>query len=542
LQHNHHILKFSTVKKQLFPTSSVNPALNRMTMKALNLLVAAVLVATQPILAQNKNDNTWLVGIGPNIPEIYNGGAIIDFSVEPPNIKYRNLPSMGRALAFTSICDANGNLMAYCNSCGMVNVYDTLIENGAMLNSPGHEFEFSCGPILTGPGAGYPSRSPFFVPWPGSDSKYAYFHVRFDYPKPPHPFYYAESFLYSVVDMAENNGRGKVILKNGLIVKDTIGDMLAAIRHGNGRDWWVVCDEFNSNQTFVALLTPDGVQGPWRRDTPLKWSGDIQLFYLSQAVFSPDGRFYARYNYPNGIQVMGFDRCNGTFTTGLQLLYLDTPGYTVGMAISANSRFLYATNGITVYQFDLEADDVQASRTFIAEYDGHSAPLPTTFNMMQLAPDGKIYMNATNGVYKLHVIHNPDAKGQACNLEQHGLELPVSVGFTMPMYPHYRLTNWAGSPCDSLAGVAVQQPEKEAVVLSIAPNPAEAFIQVGINSDEGGMLRVVDVAGRLMFQSATEATAPFVRIDVQTWPAGVYYALWASENGRSGKGRFTVMR
>jgi hypothetical protein len=93
-----------------------------------------------------------------------------------------------------------------------------------------------------------------------------------------------------------------------------------------------------------------------------------------------------------------------------------------------------------------------------------------------------------------------------------------------------------------LAGVAVQQPEKEALVLSVAPNPAEAFVQVGINSDEGGMLRVVDVAGRLMFQSATEATAPFVRIDVQTWPAGVYYALWASSNGRSGKGRFTVMR
>ena len=82
-------------------------------MKALNLLVAAVLLAAQTTLAQNKNDNTWLVGIGPNIPEIYNGGAIIDFSVEPPNIKYRNMPSMGRALAFTSICDAAGNLMAY---------------------------------------------------------------------------------------------------------------------------------------------------------------------------------------------------------------------------------------------------------------------------------------------------------------------------------------------------------------------------------------------------------------------------------------------
>jgi hypothetical protein len=93
-----------------------------------------------------------------------------------------------------------------------------------------------------------------------------------------------------------------------------------------------------------------------------------------------------------------------------------------------------------------------------------------------------------------------------------------------------------------LAGVAVQQPEKQALVLSVAPNPAEAFVQVGVNSDESGMLRIVDVAGRLMFESTTEATAPFVRIDVQHWPAGVYYALWASENGLSGKGRFTVMR
>lgn len=512
-------------------------------MQKLVLSLLTSLVAIQFSFSQNLYDYSWLVGDGPNQPENMAGGAILNFQETPVSISYRNMPSMGRTLAFTNICDAHGNLVAYTNSCGIANSTDNLIENGAGLNAPGYEFVFSCGPVLDGLGANYPTRSPFFLPMPGQDSQYVYFHLRKDYPEVPPTFYHPESFLYTVLDMTANNGQGKVTKKNALIAKDTLTDAITAVRHGNGRDWWVVCPELNSDEVFLGLLTPEGVQGPWKRKTPLPWGGEPELEYLEQAVFSPNGELYARVSYRNGLQVFHFDRCSGQFSQGLQLTLPVEDVSTVGLAISPNSRFAYVSTGYKVYQFDLDTTDVQASRTFIAEYDGHLAPLWTTFNMMQLAPDGKIYMNATNGVYKLHVIHNPNEKGLACNLEQHGVELPVIVGFSLPMFPHFRLLDVEGSPCDTLGISTTTQPlQSQHDGMSIYPNPAKEYVQIGFESEKGGTLSVFDAVGRLVMSEKTAAGSQLVSIALEHWLPGIYYVKFQSNDGLRLTGRFIVTR
>jgi hypothetical protein len=308
-----------------------------------------------------------------------------------------------------------------------------------------------------------------------------------------------------------------------LIAKDTLTDALTAVRHGNGRDWWVVCNELNSDEVFICLLTPEGVQGPWKRKTPLPWGGEPELEYLEQAVFSPNGELYARVSYRNGLQVFHFDRCAGEFSDGLQLTLPVEDVSTVGLAISPNSRFAYVSTGYKVYQFDLEAADVQASRTFIAEYDGHLAPLWTTFNMMQLAPDGKVYMNATNGVYKLHVIHNPDAKGTACNLEQHGLELPVIVGFSLPMFPHFRLLDMEGSPCDTL-GISALRPEPgQGGGISIYPNPAQNEVTLTSKEPMEGRWMLTNTTGRILREGSIIEGQNSLVIDTASLPSGVYF-------------------
>lgn len=468
----------------------------------------------------------------------------MDFRETPVDLSYRIMGPMGRSLAFTNICDAQGNLVAYSNSCGIVNYFDNLIENGSGLNSPGYEFEFSCGPILTGPGAGYPTRSSFFLPMPGQDSQYVYFHLRKDYLEVPADFYHPESFLYTVVDMAANNGQGKVTQKNVLIAKDTLTDALSAVRHANGRDWWVVCPEVNSDKVFVCLLTPEGVQGPWKRKTPLHWGGEAEIEYFEQSVFSPNGQLYARVSYRNGLQVFHFDRCSGEFSGGLQLTLPVEDVSTVGLAISPNSRFAYISTGYKVYQFDLDTSDVQASRTFIAEYDGHLAPLWTTFNMMQLAPDGKIYMNATNGVYKLHVIHNPDEKGLACNLEQHGLELPVKVGFSMPMFPHFRLYDVASSVCDTLGidgpVVSTLDIKWEGASLQVYPNPVSATVTISLAEEQSGQLTLSDLTGKVWREQKKPNGARQVKWATRQLPAGIYIVTFQSESGERASQKLVV--
>jgi hypothetical protein len=66
-----------------------------------------------------------------------------------------------------------------------------------------------------------------------------------------------------------------------------------------------------------------------------------------------------------------------------------------GMSISPSNQFLYISSTLEVYQFDLWSDDIEASIDTVAIYDGFESPLPTSFFISQLGPDGRIYINTT---------------------------------------------------------------------------------------------------------------------------------------------------
>ena len=100
------------------------------------------------------------------------------------------------------------------------------------------------------------------------------------------------------------------------------------------------------------------------------------------------------------------------------------------------------------------ADDIQATKDTVAIYDGFTSPQPpfgTTFFLAQLAPNGKIYLNANNGGLHMHVINKPDQPGELCDFQQHGIELPTWNSFSMPNFPNYRLGPLFGSPCDTIS-------------------------------------------------------------------------------------------
>ncbi|MBK6894734.1 MAG: hypothetical protein IPH00_16790 [Flavobacteriales bacterium] len=79
-----------------------------------------------------------------------------------------------------------------------------------------------------------------------------------------------------------------------------------------------------------------------------------------------------------------------------------------------NSRFLYVTSVLDVYQYDTEASDIAASMVHIAHWDSTYSPGPpfaTVFDIAQLAPDGKIYIGTGNSTLRMHVINDPDEPG-----------------------------------------------------------------------------------------------------------------------------------
>src|SRR5690606_1796319 len=158
----------------------------------------------------------------------------------------------------------------------------------------------------------------------------------------------------------------------------------------------------------------------------------------TQVVFTPDANKYIRVNPFNGLNIFDFDNEKGELSNPIVIDFPNDTFYYAGASASANSRFLYISARTKLYQFDLQAVDIAASKTLIGVWDGFDDPYPIIFYYSALAPDNKIYISGTSSHKYLHVIHKPDSLGLACEFEQRGIELPSYNFATIPNFPHYR--------------------------------------------------------------------------------------------------------
>ena len=395
-----------------------------------------------------KQDYLWLTGYSSKTVDSSFGGTVIDFITEPPDIYYE-FRDMDFCPTNASICDTVGNLLFYTNGIYLANALHQPMENGGGLNPGTHatqQGDAGRGYIL-GQGA-------IILPVPESDSLYYLLHMDKIVPGDFGTWFSSEHLYCTLVDMSANNGLGKVIEKNRIVKRAIMeSGKLTATRHANGRDWWILLRQFDTNKYFTFLATPAGI-----KELDNQIIGDsIPSPGLGQAVFSPDGTKYANLHLVGGIgredyiSVYDFDRCIGELSHPIQFTYLDS-AWAGGVAFSPNSRFLYASSFTNLYQYDLWAPDIEASRDTVAVWDGFSEDgfFSTTFYLAQLAPDGKIYINSNNSVSYLHVIEQPDLPGDSCQVCQHCVDLPTKNAFSLPNFPNYRLAHLPGSPCDTL--------------------------------------------------------------------------------------------
>lgn len=394
---------------------------------------------------QGKNDYQWVTGYG-TYPANHGGGTRINYNNGYPELTHFALPYKFGFDMPCSISDEEGNLQFYSNGCRIINADNELIENGDDL-SPGYFQSIECDNYPFG----YDSyQNMMILPRPGHQGRYIYFHrtIEMDI--------VSGKTLYSELDMNANNGKGKVIMKNEVLRMGLAAEgALAAIKHGNGRDWWIVIPQEYVNVYNFYLLTPDTILGPFTQN----WEDGTASEYVKTGwniVFSPDGKKFGRVTLSTGfnrIFLYDFDRCTGTLSNPQVIKVNDPDVYASWAGISPNSRFLYfqiAQNKL--FQYDLQAPDIEASGLLIAEHDGFTPPtgFSTAFHAMALAPNNKIYMCCTSGIYYYHTIHNPDRLGLACDFRQHDLELPTVNNSQMPNFPNFRLGSIDGSPCDTL--------------------------------------------------------------------------------------------
>ena len=412
-----------------------------------SILFIAILFLCQSVFSQQlfereKRDNVWLLGASP-----LNGGSYdairTDFTNEDQLYEGIDI-DMNFHLSNSSICDPNGNLLLYTNGTELRNVNnDTLTTNLAPTQLSQDWLNL-----------GYPLiQGALLLSLPNSDSIYYLFHGERDWNPDGIGSAWAQNLFITIINITANQGAGLVLKRDSSIISDTLAlGRIVATRHANGRDWWIIIPELDNNFYYSILFTPEGVE----QINNFQIGESIETGF-AQSSFSPDGTMYARNDLkyvgediPHPITVYNFDRCSGVLTSPISFNFLDLGFISGGLAFSENSRFLYAMAWLGIYQYDLWADDIPASKIKVLEYDTLGPPSSSTFGQAQLAPDGKIYVSTTGSNEYLSVIHKPNLKGLACKAEVRAIELPVKNFESIPNLAYYGLGPLDGSPCDTL--------------------------------------------------------------------------------------------
>jgi hypothetical protein len=421
----------------------------------MKLKLAAVLLVLflhQDCLYAQKEGDTWVIGYS-NSPHPQFSVMHLNFSSGYMDIQWHFDERIYMIETAANICDSAGNMILYTNGMeirgrNMQRVVDTIAYDG--------DKEFSYWNFWNSPSDytyGFPEQAgALILPVPGITDEYSVLYHRQDMNDTL--FFYTTTYFEARI-RALNNGSYELLYKDSIIspMSDFFTGSLNACRHANGRDWWIFTLGINNGNYYSYLLDPGGIR--------LAEEGSIDTVVLKsidQTVISPKGNYIARINPLNTtdgavITVYRVNRCSGELE---RYVTIDSIKYGwPGIAFSPSEQFIYAPENweTLLYQWDLLAPDIEASKTYIDTFDGFVQPgwFQMRFGPMMQTPDGWIYVVPSAGSSQfMHVIERPDLPGQACKFEQHKIDLGAQNARTVPNIPNFRLGPLDGSPCDTL--------------------------------------------------------------------------------------------
>lgn len=470
--------------------------------------------------SQHRIDENWLVGYQSTIPVGQPWDITqLNFSNDSLSLSWHDMDiSFDRSASIIS-SEETGEILFCTNGFTILDRNADTMENAFGFSPCAYSTSYADEGVTFSQGA-------LVLPFPEHPNQYYMFHE---------PIVigingvtYANKLYYSFIDLTMNNGLGKVSNKNTMIAIDSLSEgLLTATKHANGRDYWVVAPRYSADGYHIFLLTANGIEHKTYQSI-----GTRRLSYGGggTALFSPDGTKYVKHdNYlADRIIILDFDRCTGTFSNPTEI---DFPYQGAGGAcISPNSRWLYVNTDVSMYQMDLWAANIEASKILLGTYDGYASPFASTFYMAQLAPDGKIYYNCTNGENVMHVIDYPDSQGVACSFRQHAIQLLSYNSFTMPHFPNYYLGELVGSGCDTITTSSLSPIMVEQNVYAY-PNPTQDKLYIGMNHiPQGAELVIINSLGQEVYRKQVADTTQETEISLSSFPQGVYYLQVRAEN------------
>jgi len=460
---------------------------------------------TQNGFCQNRG-NVWCFGDSAGID--FNNGAV------PIN---SSLNTRGSCVSY---CDTLGQLILY-TSTGWADIFTNFPFSTQIFNS-------SDSMILNGDSIRGNNwyKELVLIPMPDDSTKYYLFSAGVTS---------GPGFSYSLVDMNQNGGLGEVVQKNVLLESFNVVDGLSAVKHGNGRDWWVIIRNASvySNQHYVFLVSPNGISPPFIQSV-----GSANHTNLGTYTNSPDGNKLIFTNLIGLMELYDFDRCTGVISNPVTIHPEPTTapyGRFWGCEFSANGRFLYVSTYNTIesalFQYDLLSSNPVATRCTL-EYN----PGPRIGNgFLRRGPDQKIYFGRAwecsafpdcypypDSVYNyvnmnLSVINYPDSLGAACGYAPFSFYLGGKrTYYGLPNNPDYDLPALTGSPCDTLVSINESANTNTNASLHVyyAPDWEKAFINADKLKGKKYSLRMVDILGKEVYSESGTLNSQYFSRDL----------------------------
>jgi len=456
-----------------------------------------------------------------------------------------------------SICNSIGNLILYAASPNIstwqgVGSYDF----GYLVNST-HQL-ISNGDSLK---ANLWYQEMTIVPDPGNSNRFYVFHSGVTTTPIP-------GFYYTVVDMSMNNGLGYVVQKNIRLENFPVCDGMASVKHGNGRDWWVVIKNWNPNialdEFYVYKISPSGVTKMPVQHIGTPYSGGG----FSKFKFNSIGSKLYATQLASFVERYDFDRCTGLLSNTLTINPKDNnqspPNrYYWSHALSPDESKLYissiynGTNSDTSYlfQYDLTAPNFLATEDTIYTFNRNSAngggPVA---GLLQLGPDGKIYLSTiyetqdcgyswlycdTSSFFtenmNLSVINHPDSLGVACDFQPYSFYLGGHRSYLgLPNNPNYELGKLVGSPCDTLGTVGINEVfgGKQNLFVYYDTDWQKTFINAKGLTGKNYNLMVYDITGKVILTLSGSLTSEFYTysMPMESFANGLYVISLVTEN------------
>jgi hypothetical protein len=305
------------------------------------------------------------------------------------------------------------------------------------------------------------------VPMPDSINKYYLFSIGITTSS-------AQGLFYSIIDMSLNGGLGAVTQKNIQLLNFRMADCIGAIKHGNGRDWWLIAKpsipSVQYNRFYIYLITPWGISTPSILDLGNARDTDFQKFY-----FNSDGKRLMLINIGGFMAEYDFDRCTGIISSPNLIFTQQTSNLTrlfwEGAYSSNDSLFYISSKWLSMpndtsrlLQYNLTAPNIPLSCDTLFEIE-----YPVQIEAVRLGPDKKIYVanfydcqctsnsypypDSVRNVYNEHlgVVNYPDIDGMTCNYQPFSFYLGGKRAYSgLPNNPNYSLGPAIGSGCDTI--------------------------------------------------------------------------------------------